>query len=289
MADEEVTGLPSLAIDTLMDTPADRRRVAASVSSSRAPVARRRAMAVRKPGSAGCAPMAILALAGPMKTLAILPVKTFGAAKQRLVPALPAPAAAGRSPRRWWPDVLAALGRVAGLGAVAVVTADPRRRARRRSAGRRGPARTPSAGQSAGGADRDPARAGRRVRAGRCSCPATRRCSTPREVAALLPRGRRGALGHDRARPPRHRHQRPAARRRRTRSPRASARAASSATERPCEAAGVERSAWSARPRWCSTWTRATTCAALVEALDERPDGAAPATRAALRPLRVTA
>ena len=31
VADEEVTGLPSLAIDTLMDTPADRRRVAASV------------------------------------------------------------------------------------------------------------------------------------------------------------------------------------------------------------------------------------------------------------------
>jgi LPPG:FO 2-phospho-L-lactate transferase len=31
VADEEVTGLPSLAIDTLMDSPADRRRVAASV------------------------------------------------------------------------------------------------------------------------------------------------------------------------------------------------------------------------------------------------------------------
>ncbi len=31
VADEDVTGLPALRIDTLMDTPADRRRVAASV------------------------------------------------------------------------------------------------------------------------------------------------------------------------------------------------------------------------------------------------------------------
>jgi 2-phospho-L-lactate/phosphoenolpyruvate guanylyltransferase len=59
-----------------------------------------------------------------MRTLAILPVKSFGAAKQRLAPAL------GSGPRQalaqaMFADVLASLGRVEGLDAVAVVTADP--------------------------------------------------------------------------------------------------------------------------------------------------------------------
>ena len=59
-----------------------------------------------------------------MRTLAILPVKGFGAAKQRLAAAL------GTGPRRalaqaMFSDVLASLRQVAGLDAVAVVTADP--------------------------------------------------------------------------------------------------------------------------------------------------------------------
>jgi 2-phospho-L-lactate/phosphoenolpyruvate guanylyltransferase len=59
-----------------------------------------------------------------MRTLAILPVKSFGAAKQRLASAL------GSDPRQalaqaMFADVLAALRRVDGLDAVAVVTADP--------------------------------------------------------------------------------------------------------------------------------------------------------------------
>ncbi len=59
-----------------------------------------------------------------MRTLAILPVKSFGAAKRRLAPAL------GPGPRQglaqaMFADVLASLRRVPGLDSVAVVTADP--------------------------------------------------------------------------------------------------------------------------------------------------------------------
>jgi 2-phospho-L-lactate/phosphoenolpyruvate guanylyltransferase len=58
-----------------------------------------------------------------MTTIAILPVKSFGAAKQRLARAL------GAGPRRelaqaMFADVLASLRRVRGLDAIAVVTAD---------------------------------------------------------------------------------------------------------------------------------------------------------------------
>jgi 2-phospho-L-lactate guanylyltransferase len=59
-----------------------------------------------------------------MRTLAILPVKSFGAAKQRLAPAL------GLGSRRalagaMFADVLSALRQVPGLDSVAVVAADP--------------------------------------------------------------------------------------------------------------------------------------------------------------------
>ncbi|MDQ3936109.1 MAG: 2-phospho-L-lactate guanylyltransferase, partial [Actinomycetota bacterium] len=59
-----------------------------------------------------------------MRTLAIVPVKTFGDAKQRLSESL------ARGSRRslaqaMFSDVLAALGRTRGVDAVAVVTADP--------------------------------------------------------------------------------------------------------------------------------------------------------------------
>jgi 2-phospho-L-lactate guanylyltransferase len=59
-----------------------------------------------------------------MRTLAILPVKSFGAAKQRLAPAL-GPGSRRALAHAMFADVLSSLGRVEGLDAVAVVTADP--------------------------------------------------------------------------------------------------------------------------------------------------------------------
>ena len=59
-----------------------------------------------------------------MTTIAILPVKSFGAAKQRLAGALGA-AARHALAQAMFSDVLASLRLVRGLDAVAVVTADP--------------------------------------------------------------------------------------------------------------------------------------------------------------------
>jgi 2-phospho-L-lactate guanylyltransferase len=59
-----------------------------------------------------------------MSTIAILPVKSFGAAKQRLAPALGAGSRQALA-QAMFSDVLASLRRVPGLDAVAVVTADP--------------------------------------------------------------------------------------------------------------------------------------------------------------------
>jgi 2-phospho-L-lactate guanylyltransferase len=58
-----------------------------------------------------------------MSTLAILPVKAFGEAKQRLAPAVRGAERAALA-RAMVSDVLAALGRVAELGGIVVVTAD---------------------------------------------------------------------------------------------------------------------------------------------------------------------
>ena len=82
-----------------------------------------------------------------MSTLAILPVKSFGAAKQRLAPAL-----AG-GPRRalaqaMLSDVLDSLGRIAGLDAVLVVTADRMAASVARNAGAQVVPDTEQAGQS---------------------------------------------------------------------------------------------------------------------------------------------
>lgn len=82
-----------------------------------------------------------------MKTFAILPVKTFGAAKQRLSPAMEA------APRRalaeaMVTDVLAALARVPELDAVVVVTADAAAREAARSTGAEVVADAEQAGQS---------------------------------------------------------------------------------------------------------------------------------------------
>jgi 2-phospho-L-lactate/phosphoenolpyruvate guanylyltransferase len=59
-----------------------------------------------------------------MRTLAILPVKSFGAAKRRLAPAL-ASGARQLLAQAMFADVLSSLRRVPGLDSVAVVTADP--------------------------------------------------------------------------------------------------------------------------------------------------------------------
>jgi 2-phospho-L-lactate guanylyltransferase len=58
-----------------------------------------------------------------MSTIAILPVKSFGAAKQRLAPALGAGSRQALA-QAMFSDVLASLRRVPGLDAVAVVTGD---------------------------------------------------------------------------------------------------------------------------------------------------------------------
>jgi 2-phospho-L-lactate guanylyltransferase len=58
-----------------------------------------------------------------MSTIAILPVKSFGAAKQRLAPALGSGSRQALA-QAMFSDVLASLRRVPGLDAVAVVTAD---------------------------------------------------------------------------------------------------------------------------------------------------------------------
>jgi 2-phospho-L-lactate guanylyltransferase len=83
-----------------------------------------------------------------MRTLAILPVKSFGAAKQRLAPAL------GSGARRalahaMFADVLSSLRRAEGLDAVAVVTADPVAEAAARGGGVLVLRDTAEAGQSA--------------------------------------------------------------------------------------------------------------------------------------------
>jgi 2-phospho-L-lactate guanylyltransferase len=59
-----------------------------------------------------------------MKTLAILPVKSFGGAKQRLAPALGSGSRQALA-QAMLLDVLASLRRVPGLESVAVVTSDP--------------------------------------------------------------------------------------------------------------------------------------------------------------------
>jgi 2-phospho-L-lactate guanylyltransferase len=86
-----------------------------------------------------------------MKTLAILPVKALGAAKQRLAPAL------GEADRRalaeaMLADVLSALGRTRGLDGVLVVTADPAARAAALAAGAEALEDREQAGQSSAAA-----------------------------------------------------------------------------------------------------------------------------------------
>ena len=83
-----------------------------------------------------------------MKTIAILPVKSFGAAKQRLSESLPA-GTRRELAQAMFADVLAALRRVPALDAIAVVTADPDARAAAAREGALVLADTAQSGQSA--------------------------------------------------------------------------------------------------------------------------------------------
>jgi 2-phospho-L-lactate/phosphoenolpyruvate guanylyltransferase len=83
-----------------------------------------------------------------MRTLAILPVKSFGAAKQRLAPALGSDSRQALA-RAMFEDVLASLRRVEGVDAVAVVTADAGAEAAARAGGVLVLHDTAQAGQSA--------------------------------------------------------------------------------------------------------------------------------------------
>jgi 2-phospho-L-lactate/phosphoenolpyruvate guanylyltransferase len=83
-----------------------------------------------------------------MKTLAILPVKSFGGAKQRLAPALGSGSRQALA-QAMFLDVLASLRRVPGLDSVTVVTADPVAEEAARGERVRVLADTEQAGQSA--------------------------------------------------------------------------------------------------------------------------------------------
>ena len=94
VADEQVTGLPALRIDTLMDTPESRERVAR----------RRWTLPGRWPR------VRFRPAHRPMRTLAVLPVKGFAAAKARLAARLE-PGERAALAEAMLGDVLAALRR----------------------------------------------------------------------------------------------------------------------------------------------------------------------------------
>lgn len=122
-----------------------------------------------------------------MRTLAILPVKGFGRAKQRLRDAVPDGPRAGLA-EAMVADVLAALGRVEGLDGVIVVTAEPAAAALGRDAGAEVVHDPAEAGQSAAaalGIARALERGADRVLLVPGDCPAL----DPADVARLLDAG----------------------------------------------------------------------------------------------------
>jgi 2-phospho-L-lactate/phosphoenolpyruvate guanylyltransferase len=119
-----------------------------------------------------------------MRTAAVLPVKSFGRAKQRLGDAVGAPERAELA-AAMVEDVLGALGLVPGLDVVIVVTAEPRAAEAARAAGAVVVDDPVEAGQSdaaARGVDAALARGAERVLLVPGDCPAL----DPDEVAALL-------------------------------------------------------------------------------------------------------
>ena len=161
-------------------------------------------------------------------TAAILPVKRFGAAKQRLSASAGGRPPAPRSPQAMFADVLAALAARRGRStAIFVVSGEPDGAELRAASWSLidDPRRAGSVARPRWPGWRAPPRW---ATSGRCWCPATARCSI-RASSTLLVRGSGGGRG-DRARPPRHRHQRARCSTRAGPSSRASARARWSAT-----------------------------------------------------------
>ena len=125
-----------------------------------------------------------------MRTAAVLPVKSFGRAKQRLDAAVQQPARAGLAAAMVG-DVLAALGRVDALDDLVVVTAEPRAAAAARAAGAHvvhDPAETGQSDAAALGIAAAVGRGAGRTLLVPGDCPSL----DPGEVAALLA-GARGA------------------------------------------------------------------------------------------------
>ena len=213
-----------------------------------------------------------------MKTFAILPVKTFGAAKQRLSPAMDA------APRRalaeaMVADVLAALARVPELDATVVVTADPAARDGRAVRRSRGGGRRRAGRPVPGRGRRDSPRAGRRGHPG----PARARGHAARRARGALEPAREHALarGGDRARPPRPGHQRAGA------GPAGGAGAELRTRQlRAARGRGPRRRersrGWSTLPGLLLDVDTGDDLATVAEALGAQRPGAAPRTRAAL-------
>jgi 2-phospho-L-lactate guanylyltransferase len=121
-----------------------------------------------------------------VRTVAVLPVKSFGAAKQRLS-ATVAPGDRRELAEAMVSDVLDALGAVAGLDAIVVVTAEPLAAQAARAAGAMVVDDPSEAGQSAAamlGVDAAVAGGAQRVLLVPGDCPAL----DPREVEELLTR-----------------------------------------------------------------------------------------------------
>jgi 2-phospho-L-lactate guanylyltransferase len=119
-----------------------------------------------------------------MRTAAVLPIKSFGRAKQRLRAAVAQPGRADLAAAMVG-DVLAALGRVPGLDDLVVVTAEPRAAAAARTDGAHvvhDPAETGQSDAAALGVAAALARGAERALLVPGDCPAL----DPREVAALL-------------------------------------------------------------------------------------------------------
>lgn len=128
-----------------------------------------------------------------MSTLAILPVKSFGAAKQRLAPTLPGGSRRALA-QAMLSDVLGSLGRIAALDAVLVVTADRMAALAARNAGAQVLTDTEQAGQSAAtnlGISRARARGFERV----LLVPGDTPLMDPGEVDALLRGAQEQQLG----------------------------------------------------------------------------------------------
>ena len=176
------TSCPVLVTPTLMDDggrTAAARRGHPGVCGLAAPLTAdvRRRLSVPSP-----APSVAM-----MRTIAILPIKSFGAAKQRLADCSE-PGRGRALAQAMFLDVLASLRHVPELDAIAVVTADSVAQSAARGDGACCSSTTAEERPVGRRRDRDPARRSPSASTARCWSPATPRCSTRAEVPALLAR-----------------------------------------------------------------------------------------------------